>query len=339
LTVSLRRPSAAEGSTATVDRASLTVRPGTRLTMVTLDLGVRTSTSSPLSITLPEGAAVRSLTVDGVARALQREGAAVAVALQPGAHAIVLEWQEPRGWGLSYATPAVSLGSSSVNLELRVEGGADRWILWVDGPPWGPVVRFWSSLLLVIGLAVALARRRGLPLRFHDWVLLLVGLTQVHPIAALCIVGWFFLLEHRRTTPVESPFVFDVRQLLVVGATFVAFALLIWAVEAGLLGDPEMGIEGAGSTRECLRFFVDRSTGALPEAVVFSTPVFVFRVLMFVWSLWLALAMLRWARWGWGAFRQDGLLRALHTPRPSSPPAVAIEPPVEPPSAEPGPHD
>jgi hypothetical protein len=40
-----------------------------------------------------------------------------------------------------------------------------------------------------------------------------------------------------------------------------------------------------------------------------SLPLWVFRLLMLAWSLWLASRLLRWLRWGFDAFREGGLWR------------------------------
>jgi hypothetical protein len=42
---------------------------------------------------------------------------------------------------------------------------------------------------------------------------------------------------------------------------------------------------------------------------VVSLPLWVYRVLMFLWALWLALSLIRWAKWGWEGFREGGLAR------------------------------
>ncbi|MCB9657673.1 MAG: hypothetical protein H6726_08510 [Sandaracinaceae bacterium] len=326
LTLTLTRPAAAEGRSITVDRASLTVNPGVRLTSASLDLGIRTSVSSPVRLQVPSDADVRSLSVDGDTRPLQREGDDVVIALQPGSHSIQLQWQEARGWETAFQTPQVTVDQAVVNAELIVESSNDRWVLFLSGPAWGPAVLFWGYLALALLLAVVLARKRSLPLRLHDWLLLLVGLTQIPAAAGVVVIGWFFLLESRKDTPLTSGALFNLRQLFIIGYTFVTCGLLLWAVQAGLLGDPEMGIEGPGSWSQHLRFFTDRSTGALPVATLFSVPTWVFRVLMFSWALWLAFSLvLRWSRWGWAAFSDGALMKPLSPPKPPAGPGA---PPV-----------
>jgi len=57
---------------------------------------------------------------------------------------------------------------------------------------------------------------------------------------------------------------------------------------------------------------------------VISVPMLVYRGAMLAWSLWLALALLRWLKWGWGAFASGGLWRSA--PRKAIPPPPAIPP-------------
>ena len=327
LEVRIARPDAAEGQSLTVDSARVDVTPGVRLSSSTLTVSVRSSVSAPFTIELPADANVQTLSVDGQSRPLQREGDRISVSLQPGHHDVVLTWQADTGWRSVLETPRVSLGSAAVNVELHVTLSEDRWILWLGGPAWGPAVLFWPYLALALVLAFALSRQKDVPMRPHDWLLLLVGLTQVPAVAAGIVVLWFFLLANRRRELAVGDLYFGARQLVIVGYTLVAFGCLVWAVESGLLGDPAMEIAGPQCSPWSVRYFVDRTTDVLPTATVVSLPLWVFRVLMFGWALWLALAAIRWARWGWASFKEGGLFRF---PRRGGGSAA---PPTQPPAA------
>jgi hypothetical protein len=39
-----------------------------------------------------------------------------------------------------------------------------------------------------------------------------------------------------------------------------------------------------------------------------------YRAVMFAWALWLVLALLRWLRWGWAAWKTNGIWRAREQP-------------------------
>ncbi len=338
LTVALTRPAGVDGRSTTIDSASLHVSPGARMSSSTLSLHVRTSVSAPVALTIPEGADVRSLSVDGQDRPIQRVDGALAITLQPGAHDVALEWQEGEGWTSVLRTPHVTFGGSAVNLALDVDVTSDRWLLWIAGPPWGPAVLIWPYMIVIVIVALALSRRRELLPTLTDWVLLGLGLTQVPWVLALFVIGWFFAIEWRRATPL-GPLGFDLRQLVVVGYTLFAAGALIGVITDGLLGTPGMDVEGPGSSSGMLHFFVDRADGALPEATIITVPVFVFRVLMFLWAGWLAIACVRWARRGWAVFAEGGLWRALAMPAPPQPgrAPVATSAPAASASATPSP--
>ena len=83
-----------------------------------------------------------------------------------------------------------------------------------------------------------------------------------------------------------------------------------------------MQISGNGSSSGDLRWYLDRTEDALPRPWVVSLPLFCYRLAMLAWALWLAQALLRWLRWGWGCFTEDGFWRPLRRKRPMAPPVA-----------------
>ena len=120
--------------------------------------------------------------------------------------------------------------------------------------------------------------------------------------------------------------------------TLVALIILFWAIQQGLLGTPEMQITGNGSTASQLHWYTDRAGETLPAAWVLSVPIFVYRLAMLAWALWLALALLRWLRWGWESLNTGGGWRAWgpwwrlrkKMPEPRRPAPLATPPPLPP---------
>jgi hypothetical protein len=143
----------------------------------------------------------------------------------------------------------------------------------------------------------------------RQWLLLALGLSQV-PIAAIAFVfAWLLFLGWRDKQPELTSGWFNLRQLALVGVTGVALIILGVSVYEGLLGLPEMQVSGNGSTATSLRWFLDRTDTAFPSAWVFSVPMLAYRGAMLAWSLWMALALLAWLKWGWKAFAHGGLWR------------------------------
>jgi len=200
-----------------------------------------------------------------------------------------------------------------------------RWVLWAAGPLRGPAVRFWTVLAVSILAAWLLGGLKLSPLSRLQWMLLALGLTQVHLAAAMVVVGWFFIIAWRgKKADAIPPWRFDLLQIFLAGFTLVALGILVAAVTAGLLGNPEMFIRGNGSSRTLLRWFEPRSGNELPLPSVVSVSVWFYRLLMLAWALWLAAALIRWLTWAWTQFSQGGCWK--RPPRkPKSPPPLPPE--------------
>jgi hypothetical protein len=143
-----------------------------------------------------------------------------------------------------------------------------------------------------------------------------VGLTQVPVPAAALVAAWLLALGWRRQrgTDVAGTW-FDLVQVGLAGLTVAALVVLFFSIRQGLLGLPEMQIAGNDSTGAFLRWYQDRSGPVLPRPWIASVPLIVYRLAMLAWALWLALALVRWLRWGWGCFSAGELWRPLRRSR------------------------
>lgn len=322
--LTITRPTGVAGQTLTIDRSELAVRPGLRSTDATLTLMLRSSQGTQHAITLPPAATLQTVTIDGLTQPIRQEGARVVLPLTPASRQVQLIWHEsPGGIARWFTTPVVDLGSASVNDRLTVEVPADRWILALGGPRLGPAVLFWSTVIALVPVSIALARTGLTPLGAVQWFLLGIGLTQIPIWAALVVAGWLLALGWRGRNAGGEPFVFDLRQIVLGLWTVVALTLLFWAIQHGLLGAPEMQIAGNGSDGWMLRWYADRAAGPMPTAWVLSVPLLAYRLAMLAWALWLANALLRWLSWGWQCFSTGGVWH-------SAPEAPRVPPPVKP---------
>jgi hypothetical protein len=338
--VELSRPDGVPGQSLTIDSSEMSIDPGLRATDVKLTLSVRSSRGATHVVTLPDGAQLESISVNGASQPVRQDGGKVTIAIVPGQQNVVLAWRQTPAIGVLYRTPAVDLGAPSVNATIIVHPGT-RWILLVLGPRVGPAVLFWSSLIVLLFVAASLGRIRWTPLRWWHWTLLAVGLSQVHIVLGALFAGWLIALGWRKERVDLTPLWFDTRQLVLGLWTLVALILLAVAIHQGLLGTPEMQLQGNESTVELLRWFSDRSGPTLPTALLVSVPMLVYRIAMLAWALWVALALLRWLKWGWSAFSEGGLWKAFPKRAPVYPqqwqqqaPVIAAPAPQPPPAPE-----
>jgi hypothetical protein len=317
-TVSLltSRPEGVEGRTLTLDHSALEVEPGLRASEVTLALSLRASRGLQHRVGLPAGADLQSVEIDGERQPIRAVDGHVTLPIRPGKHAARIVWRSPSGIAMRYSTPEADLGAPGVNAEIALQVPRDRWVLFVGGPRMGPAVLFWSLLIVAALVAVGLGRLPLTPLGAGSWFLLFVGLTQVPIWVSLVVAGWLVGLGWRREhARPASDAAFDGLQLLLALWTIVALLCLVWAIQRGLLGLPEMQIAGNGSNGRLLRWFQDRTEGTLPASQMVSVHLWFYRLAMLAWALWLARALVGWLRWGWQCFTQDGLWRRLRQPR------------------------
>ena len=313
-TVDLRitRPAGIDGRTLTIDRSALDVTPGLRASDFALALSFRASRGAQHALTLPEGAELQSVSLDDALQPVRAVEGRVVLPIRPGKHTALVTWRGPDGIAGYYATPAVDIGAPSVNAEVKLSVPRDRWVLWIGGPRLGPAVVFWSLLFVALLLALALGQLRWTPLGWGSWLLLFTGLTQVHITVSIVVTGWLLALGWRRENADRaSDAAFDGLQLLLAGWTAIALGGLLWAIQQGLLGLPDMQISGNGSSGELLRWYADRSDGTTPTAWLLSVPILVYRLAMLAWALWIARALVAWLRWGWDCFSTGGLWRPL----------------------------
>jgi hypothetical protein len=309
LEIALSRPQPSSGPTLTLDRAALHLAPGLRGYEATLDISLRASRGDTHTLTLPEGAELLSVAVDGTRLPIALVGRHLVLPVQPGSHSAEIAWRAPRGIGFVTRTPSVDVGAPVVNTELELDVSRDRWVWFVGGPRLGPAVLYWSLLAVAGLLAFGLSRSRLTPLGVASWFLLFVGLSQVPIYLALVVAGWLVALGWRRAHALADAGIFDFVQIVLAMWTAAALGCLVIAVHQGLLGLPEMQISGNGSSGSLLRWYQDRSASELPTAWAVSVPLLVYRFAMLAWALWLAVALLRWLRWGWDSFSSGGAWR------------------------------
>ncbi|MCC6274144.1 MAG: hypothetical protein IT572_11840, partial [Deltaproteobacteria bacterium] len=326
LTLAISRPAGVPGQTLTIDRSLLVLKPGLRFTESTLSLTMRSSLGGQHALTLPEGAVLQSVQINGAAQPIRQEGLKVTLPLVPGSQRVDLNWQQPLALKAYFKTPALKLGTASVNAELQIHLPSNRWVLFTGGLRVGPAVLFWSLLAVLLLVSIGLGRSGLSPLKTHQWILLGLGLTQVPIWASIIVAGWILALGYRERKPLAGNFSFDLFQILLVAWTLAALIVIFVSIHQGLLGMPDMQIAGNGSSSTFLRWYKDRTGDALPQVWVISVPLFCYRLAMLAWALWLALALLRWLRWAWASLTEGGAWRALRVkraPTPPSPPPAA----------------
>lgn len=298
LTLTVRRPAALPGAGASIERAALIDRPARRGGTTRLELRVRATQGGMHRVALPSGAVVLRVEVDGAERPLPGPDEPLEISLAPGLQEIAVDWRGPEPLTTRYSPLAPALGQEAANLVVQVDLPRDRWVLAAWGPIVGPVVMVWVAVPVLLVLAWWLAHGRRTPLRTADWLLLGLGLATVEPWAALVVAAWLLALGARARLDAETPRGrFNLIQVGLLALTLLALLMLAATVSQGLLGRPDMHVLGNGSSAQHLRWYQDRGT-VFPDVGVVSVPLWVYRLAMLAWALWLAGRLIRWLRWG-----------------------------------------
>ena len=317
VTFKVQRPKGIEGATSTIDNSILNIKPGKRATDASWVFRLRSSQGGKRNITLPAGAELLSVNINGRTQPVRLEGNNLALPVVPGVQNFEIKWRTETGISTYWQSPEVSLGGESVNASITVNAPQDRWTLWLSGPSLGPAVLFWGVVLVLLMLAVILGRVGAgyLPIGFTTWLLLGLGLSQVSVFALALVAVWFFALYFRMQAAENPNFSkpwFNLLQIILVVLSIVTAIVLLGAVQNGLLGQPAMLIQGNQSSSYLFNWYQDRIGVMYPQAEILSLPLWVYRALMLVWALWLAVSLLAWIKWGWQAFSAGGLWRKVN---------------------------
>ena len=322
--LTIKRPEGVPGSTLTIDAAQLRVTPGAQATDVRANATIRATLSGTHRFELPEGAKILGLKKDGRDLPAYTEGRNVPILIEPGVHEVELAWREDRGIQSAFHLPQLGLGASAVNASLETTLPADRWLLFTSGPTVGPVVLFWSILVVLVAVALLLARLVRSPLSSAAWIVLAVGAGQAGLYPALTRAG-----IHRRGECARA-LGRSARELEIRSHAGRVRALRRGcdrdALRSGAqrIAGPTLHARGRQRFDDMmLRWYQDRVAGITPAATIISLPLWVWRIAMLAWSVWLALTLVRIAGWTWQAFGRGGRWQTMRTPKPQAPQPTA----------------
>ncbi|MCH8158667.1 MAG: hypothetical protein IIA08_02225 [Proteobacteria bacterium] len=310
LEMTATRPDASEGSTLAFDSVTLSVQHGQRSSVAGLQLGYRSTRGAQHVIQLPAAAEVTSVVIDGRAQTMRADAGQLTVPILPGSHTIHISWREIGEMGLRTTTPEIDIGAPASNINVQLTTPHDRWLLATSGPKLGPAVLYWSELAALIVFALILGRTGLSPLTTRHWLLLGLGFSTFSWPVLMLVAAWLLACGAREKLQVDlNWWRFNLIQIALAGITIIALYNVVMVLPQGLLGTPDMHVAGHNSHASVLSWFADRSESVLPVAMVVTVPMWIYKVLILVWALWLSFALLRWLPWVWRCFSSQGFWR------------------------------
>jgi hypothetical protein len=168
--------------------------------------------------------------------------------------------------------------------------------------------------VVFIAVAWLLGRWTRSPLRFHEWLLLGLGLSTQSWFVFALTAAWLITMRWRDGWQPPADFKrwrYNFVQVVLAVFTFVAILTLVFSgIRNGLLANPDMHVESHSYSNGDYAWFLDQTRGAIEGPTLISAPIWIYRVLFFAWALWMAFALVRWLRWGFNAWKSGGLWRA-----------------------------
>lgn len=324
LRIRVGKPPAIKGNNLTLQTVELSQNVGQKAQDVTLSLSILSNQGQDFLLTLPADAKLNSVTRDGGELPPIMQDGRVKLPVKPGSQVFAVQWQHSQALPLRLSTAPLDLGAPARNISLRVNLPQDRWILLLGGPQMGPALLFWGVLCVVLGLAWALGRSGLAHLKSYEWVLLSLGVATQNLSVLVILAAWFAALRWRGGQSGWAGGGYKALQVGLVCLSLLALGLLLGGIPQGLLSTPDMHIVPASYGG--LAWYSDYTPGPLPEAWVVSVPMWVYRVSMLLWSLWIAFALMRWLKWGWQQLNAGGFWPADKPAQLPSEPDIANQP-------------
>jgi hypothetical protein len=311
LALTITRPKPAAGQTLAIDSVTYNVNVGKRTSDSKLAFRYRSTQGGRHSIKLPPDARVSAVRVDGEAVQLRPDKGELPLALLPGQHQVEVDWQDANGAGWRIRPSAADLRSPASNVNTTIQLPDARWPLFAFGKGVGPAVLYWGELVVFIIMAWLLGRWSFSPLKFHEWLLLGLGLSTQSWWVFTLVAAWLLAMRWReRWRLPQTDWHFNAMQVVLAVFSVAAISALVFSgIRNGLLAAPNMGVAGPGSGYGTFTWFVDQTSGSLPQASIFTAPMWLYRALFFVWATWMAFALVRWLKWAFDAWKTNGLWR------------------------------
>lgn len=313
LTIRVSKPTPVEGFSQTFDHLKLSVTPGQRQRRVELNTRYRSSRGGQSVMDVGHGEQLNAV-IDGEREYLQIQDGAINYTTLPGEHQLEFDWKDPSDIGFRSVLPQINLNAPISNMLISWQIPQDRWIIWTQGPVIGPAIIYWGELLAFLLIAAAVWRFNLLPISPLSWLLLGLGLSTQSWGLLVMISLWFVAMHwHKRLATKQSDTGFNVLQIMLAVFSVLVLIGLLASVPMSLLSQPDMGIVGNRSSNYVLNWYADAALSATPEVVVYSFPMWVYKLLMLAWALWLSFALVKWSQWGWGCLNEHGFWRSSPT--------------------------
>ena len=297
INIQVSRPSAVNGKVLSIDAINNTFTTGKRTTKTETKINYRATQGGQFEVHLDPAAVVKKVTFDGVESNLVNENGVVAVSYLPGQHTVTIQWHVNQELALISQTPSIQMNMDYSNLNQTIQMPRNRWLIWGESTGVGPAFLYWGELLVFVVLAFFLARIKYSPLKTWQWLALGCAFGTFSWLAFSWVASWLFFVGWKKQF---TGFASNAKNILLqwfsLFFTLSALGVLIGAVAYGLLSYPDMGVAGSGASAYQLHWYLDSAANEIPKITLLSLPLWSYKLLILLWSIWVSFALLDWLK-------------------------------------------
>lgn len=189
------------------------------------------------------------------------------------------------------------------NHSLKLQASAHKVFLWSTGSELRPSIILWSIAIFTLAIAWVSLKLSVNKLAISSVVAfwaVLMGFSQVGVASVFAAWLWFFIFAYKSyyySSIAKKSWLYNTLQVGVAVYGFFLAQTLFNAISTGLLGTPKLYIQGAMSQPSSWYFYSLNSS--IESINIYWAGVMGYKVLMLVWSVWMAVSILSWARVWW----------------------------------------
>lgn len=297
ITITVSRPKPIEGDIISIESIKTDYHLGKRTTKSTLEISYQATQSGNFEISIPTDAQVKKVSYDGIESNLVSENGVIPISSLPGKHNILIEIHTEKALNVNNLTPEIGINKYYSNLTQTIRIPRNRWLLWGKSEGVGPAFLYWGEILAFSIIAFFLARMAYSPLKFWQWLALGVAFGTFSWKAFTAIAVWLFFIGWKKSFRGFNAHYKNVfMQWLSIILSGIIISTIIAAVGHALLSHPDMGVRGAGSSYYQLQWFLDVGNQSIPDITLFSVPLWWYKSLMLIWSVWVSFSLINWIK-------------------------------------------
>jgi len=296
LTFKLSKPPAVLGESVAITKISQSHAISQRKTTTSIQINYQATRAEPLIIDIGDHQ-IKSVKQDQVKINLAKVDGKITVGLKPGEHQIELLIEASIPVDFKRVIKSIKIGRDFSNLTSQVNLPDNRWLLSASGAGYGPAILYWGELIFFLLLAIGLSRLSFSPLNYWQWLILGLGMSTFSWPALALVAIWLLASQWKRENKDSISQRAVLGNWLTVVSTVFAVLALVGAVPFGLLQSPDMGVAGNGSYGNSLIWFLDQGKDSLGDIVLYTLPLWIYKVLMLLWATWLSFSLIKWLSW------------------------------------------